>query len=101
MFRATSEMAVAMNVPSVTENPSASARSRPACRAATMSASLSTPMRVRSPTGDLATRAPIEHGETLLDIEGRLDVLQAHAEQHHRERHPRLDADEDRDRIPG
>src|SRR5579862_8764855 len=105
MFRASSEMAVAMSVRSDPEKPRRWARLRPSWRAATMSAAV----RIRTSTGaggptglgSRATRAArlvrlVQVGEAFLEVEGGRDILECEAELDHGEGHFRLDADDDR-----
>src|ERR687885_1973647 len=95
MLRATSEMAVASSVWSVELNCSEAASSRARWRAVTTSASDSIGIRL---TWSSATRARLLPGlqqrEALLEVQGGLDVLEAHAELDHREGDLRLDADD-------
>src|SRR3954471_9194591 len=90
MLRAISEIAVASSVWSVLgmSRPTASARAR--WRAVTTSASDSIALRSAA-SGAKATR--LQEREPLLEIQGRLDVLEAHPELDHGERHLRLDPD--------
>src|SRR5437660_430654 len=101
MLRATSEMAVAMNVRSVREKPIRSASSRPFWRATTMSASVVIGMTSSSAT---AVAAPhpgplVQEREALLEVQGGMYVLEAHAQLDHGERHLGLDPHDDRDRA--
>src|SRR5215471_3352097 len=96
MLRATSEIAVVIIVTSVIEKSSFVARSRPAWRAATMSSAFSMATTTSSSVIGVSTRsAPVEKLETLFEIEGGVDVLETHAQLHHRERDIGLDADHD------
>src|SRR5688500_11431437 len=88
MLRATSEIAVAISVWSVLEKPRLSARRRPAWRATTRSVSPST--RIRSGTCALV-EPRVEERQSLLEVQGGVDVLQAQSELHHRERDVGLD----------
>src|SRR5919197_6520589 len=126
MLRASSEIAVAINVRSVGPNPSAAASSRPFWRAETTSASERTGMDVsgatsstacpfawgaagwpvdaaarrRSPPTGLPFPAPlgplVQQGQSFFQVERGLHILQGETELHHGERHLRLDADDDR-----
>src|SRR3954454_896977 len=91
MLRAISEIAVASSVWSVLgiSRPIASARAR--WRAVTTSASDSIGMRS---TASGATEPRLQEREPLLEVQGGLDVLEAHAELDHRERDLGLDADD-------
>src|SRR5687767_853593 len=96
MFRATSEIAVAMIVRLLCEKPACDARLRPCCRAATMSAefwirtctwlSLLTAMAFLEPL--------IEQREALLEIEGGQHVLECQSKLHHRLGDVGLNADD-------
>src|SRR4051812_25463212 len=88
MLRAISEIAVASSVWSVLgmSRPTASARAR--WRAVTTSASDS--IAIRSAASG-AKAACLQEREPLLEVQGRLDVLEAHAELDHRERDLGLD----------
>src|SRR3981081_871644 len=100
MLRATSEMAVAMKVRSVLENPSFSASSRPFWRASTISVSAAMGIRA-SPSTAVAAPRPrplVQVGEALLAVQGGVDVLQAHTELDHGEGNLGLDPHDDRDR---
>src|SRR3954449_1279482 len=97
MLRATSEIAVASRVWSVLgmSSPTASARAR--WRAVTTSASERIAIRSAPSWAKVARLLPgLEQGEALLEVEGRLHVLEAHPELDHRERHLRLDPDDHR-----
>src|SRR4051812_37356806 len=91
MLRAISEIAVASSVWSVLgmSRPTASARAR--WRAVTTSASDS--IAIRSAASG-AKEPLLEKREPLLEVQGGLHVLEAHAELDHRERDLRLDADD-------
>src|SRR3954447_3734468 len=91
MLRAISEIAVASSVWSVLgmSRPIASWRAR--WRAMTTSASDS--IAIRSAASG-AKESSLEQREPLLEIQRRLDVLEAHPELDHRERHLGLDADD-------
>src|SRR3954452_16174905 len=97
MLRAISEIAVASSVWSVLgiSSPTASARAR--WRAVTTSASDSIAMRSAASGRTIARLlAVVQQGEPLLEVERRLDVLEAHPELHHRERDLGLDAHDHR-----
>src|SRR4051794_644848 len=98
MLRATSEIAVASRVWSVLVSSSPAASSRARWRAVTTSESDS--MRIRSSTGS-GTTVPgaflgLQQGQTLLEVQRRLHVLEVHPELHHRECDLGLDADDHR-----
>src|SRR3954463_5185001 len=92
MLRAISEIAVASSVWSVLgmSRPTASARAR--WRAVTTSASDSIAIRSAAASGAKAAR--LQEREPLLEVQGGLHVLEAHAELDHRERDLRLDPDD-------
>src|SRR5579872_5194014 len=96
MLRATSEMAVAMRVVSVCENPISVARSRPNCLAATMSASDAIGMRTSCIS---VPEDRIEKCEPFFEVDRGVDLFEAHPQLHHRERHLGLNADNDRHRA--
>src|ERR671915_514697 len=95
MFLAISEIAVAISVASVRENPSSAASARPRARAVT-----------RSPSEPIATRTPSsailfplsdpEQSERFVEVERGLERLQVEVELHHGDRDVGLDADDDR-----
>src|SRR5919197_3763898 len=95
MLRAISEIASAMIVWSVVENPMALASSRPFCRAVTMSVSRSmrtwtSPDTMTAPVGKTAHAI-----EAFFEVERRGHPLEVEPELHHRERDFGLDADHD------
>src|SRR4051794_37340461 len=95
MLRAISEMAVAMMVRSLPAKPIWAARSRPVCRAATISPSRSMGTRVPSGvTGGLVHQGP-QHLEALIEVERGGDTFEREAELDHGEGHVGLDADDD------
>src|SRR5512143_352731 len=100
MFRATSEMAVAMSVCSVFERPLAAASSRPFWRAVTMSPSCSMGTSVSPKPSPAIARAPLEllvhERHAQLEVERGRYALQRQAELDHREGHVGLDPDHDR-----
>src|SRR5262249_17452479 len=120
MLRASSEMAVAIRARSPATNPSLAPRSRPCCRATTMSVSVSM-ITMRCPsseegcTGDRRARSldancgsmrsvtlaavlidrfrrPVEKSKALLEIESGANPFQRQAQLNHGERHLRLDS---------
>src|SRR5438552_9339223 len=95
MFRATSEMAVAISVASVGEKPISVASSRPRWRARTRSVSDSMITRI-SP--DAAIRLPPsdEQSQALFQVQGRVHSLQAEPQLDDGERHLGPDPDDDR-----
>src|SRR5688572_25548699 len=101
MLRASSEMAVAMRVTSVDENPIWAARARPFCRAATMSTSDWIGTRMSSGTSadsgllSAVRGSPIEMGQTLFQVERGCHTLQGQAQLNHGKCDFRLDADDD------
>src|SRR5919109_31525 len=100
MLRATSEMAVAIRVRSVLENPSTDESRRPSWRAVTMSSSVAMrtrPSSVARLTGLL--RDPVEELEPLLEVERRVDALEVQPQLHHCESHLQLDAHHHRPRA--
>src|SRR4051794_34868146 len=97
MLRATSEIAVASSVWSVEESSRSAASSRARCRAVTTSASDSMAIRLWASAATVARLlAGLQQREALLEVEGRLHVLEAHPELDHREGDLGLDADDDR-----
>src|SRR5919199_2963431 len=97
MLRATSEIAVASSVWSVEESASEAASSRARWRAVTTSASDSIGIRLSWSSATRAGLLPgLQQREALLEVQGGLDVLEAHAELDHRERDLGLDADDHR-----
>src|SRR6185295_12251202 len=94
MLRATSEIAVAMIVRLLLENPACAARARPCCRAETISVDdcirtrISRSMRVLEPL--------VQERQTFFEVERSGHVLQSEPELHHRQRHLRLNADDHR-----
>src|SRR5579862_3418762 len=100
MFRATSEIAVAIKVRSVPLNPMFRASSRPFWRATTMSESCRIGTRISLATA-AAPRCRLPQAvQTFLEIKRRVDSFQGEPELDHREGHVRLDADHDRSRPP-
>src|SRR6267378_7624878 len=99
MLRASSEMAVAMSVASLTEKPVCSATARPCWRAVTTS--LSDAIRICVS----AAKAPaplvdapgllLQIRQAFLQIECSGNVFERQSELHHRKGHLRLDADND------
>src|ERR671919_380433 len=96
MFRATSEIAVAISVCSVLENPPAAASSRPFCRAVTISASPVMGTRTSAATPPVSSVAVTQEVEPFLEVQRGRHALQRQAELDHGERHLRLDAHHDR-----
>src|SRR5512139_923384 len=96
MFRAISDVAVAMTVWSPSENPAVRASSRPCCLAERMSASVA--IVTQKPVSGMAipgARVSVEERESLLEIQGGGDPLEHQPELDHRERDLGLDADDD------
>src|SRR6266851_8607881 len=96
MLRAISDIAVAINVRSVTEKLSRPASSRPRCRAMTMSWSFAMGTTISSTTEVGPLGQLVEERQSLLEIEGGVDLLKGEAKLHHRERHFRLYAHDHR-----
>src|SRR5439155_24576950 len=97
MLRATSEIAVAIMVTSVSEKVRRVASSRPAWRAVTMSSALSIRTTVSSAVMRTSARVTAtEEVEALFEVERGVDVFERHAQLHHRERDLGLDADHHR-----
>src|ERR1700761_2886443 len=98
MFRAISEIAVAIIVTSVSENPRSSASWCPALRAATMSSELSIATTISRATvaSDRRCAAPqlaaIEQREALLEVQRGVHVVERQPQLDHRERHLGLQA---------
>src|SRR6266850_6205079 len=91
MFRASSEMAVAIRVASTAEKPSSAASVRPSRRARTMSASRSigicfSPFKRRSSGAAALLGFLSKVGKSLLQIEPGDDALQGESQLNHRER---------------
>src|ERR687893_1267252 len=85
MLRATSEMAVAISVASVEEQPIWAASSRPDCRATTMSPSVEMTILMRPSDTQSPAQSDVEEGEALLEVQGGVHVLEPEPELHHRE----------------
>src|SRR5205814_1584909 len=81
MFLATSEMAVAMIVKLLLENPICDASARPCCRASTMSAD--DWIRTRTSCSMSVLETPAQEREPLLEIQGRRHVFQGQSQLHH------------------
>src|SRR5215213_5016739 len=96
MFRATSEIAVASSVWSVELSSRSAASSRARWRAVTTSASDSIAMRSSASTVERLLQLGLQQGQTLLEVERGLDVLELHPELDHREGDFGLDADDHR-----
>src|SRR5213593_2826881 len=96
MFRATSEIAVAISVRSVAENGIWEASERPSPRAVTTSASEVIGTRTSASTVARLLRQPSEQGQALLQVQGRVDALEVEAKLDHGEGHFGLDADDHR-----
>src|ERR671914_2248711 len=96
MLRATSEMAVAMSVRSVLENPAAAASRRPSWRAVTMSSSVMIGTRISFVTVAGLLDELVQEGQSLLEIERGVHALEVEPELDHRESDLGLDADHDR-----
>src|SRR5438445_7420286 len=92
IFRATSEMAVAMTVWSPRVKPWAAANSRPFARAWTMSTSEAIGRRSSSATSAALPCSGVEKRQALLEIEGGHDPFERQPQLDHGERHFRLDA---------
>src|SRR5262245_18979681 len=98
MLRASSEIAVAISVASVAENPCSSASSRPLRRARTRSASDATLTLASGPGSSgrfVMPGFPVEVGKALLQVQRRSHICQRDPELHHRECYLRLDLDND------
>src|SRR5512133_3471855 len=96
MLRATSEMAVTISVRSMLEKPSWAESSRPCSRASTTSASELTATRISPVTVAGLLRLRVQEGETLLEVESGMHILETHPELDHREGHLGLDPDDHR-----
>src|ERR1700716_3399560 len=96
MLRAISEIASAIIVWSMLENPVAAASSRPFWRAVTMSVSRSIETHISTGTMTALPRDFAEVREALLKVEGRCHALQRQTELDHREGDVGLDTDHDR-----
>src|SRR5215203_766824 len=95
MLRATSEMAVAIRVGSGRGKPSRSAMARPSDRAATRSASELMETRTSSSILCVPPGQAIEQRYRRIQVECNAERLQVQMELHDRDRHIRLDADDD------
>src|SRR5437879_1174649 len=100
MLRASSEMAVAISVASLTVKPVCSATARPCCRAVTTSLSDAIRIWVSAAKGNTApsvhaARFLLQVRQAFLQIERGGDVLQRQSELYHREGDLRLDTDDD------
>src|SRR5215217_4320457 len=95
MLRLISEIAVAMRVASVRENPRRVASARASARAATRSASALISTTTSSSICRLCPE-PVEDGEGLVEIEGRSERCKVEVEMGHRDRNIGLDPDNDR-----
>src|ERR671936_416614 len=80
---AISEIAVAMSVASVRENPSCVASARPSARAGTRSESEPIGTRISSPILGVPLHSPIEHRERLVEVERGMERLEVQVELHH------------------
>src|SRR5919201_4426839 len=96
MLRATSEMAVTISVRSMLEKPSRADSSRPFSRAATTSASVLTRTSTSSVNVAGLLDLRVEEGEALLEVQGGVNILEAHPELDHREGHLGLNANNHR-----
>src|SRR5919204_838262 len=94
MFRAISEMAVAISVASVREKPRWSASARPSARAGSMSESAAIGTRIS--VSIAAPRPVVEQGKPFFEVESGAEWLEVHVELHHRDRDVRADADDHR-----
>src|SRR5512134_121391 len=100
IFRATSEMAVAIRVNSLPKKPNCSASARPCCRAVKISASDRIETR-RSPRRSPAAIATafdfqIQIDQALFKIERGGDAFQGQPQLHHRKRHIRRNSHDNR-----
>src|SRR4051812_37220734 len=93
MFRAISEIASAIIVWSVLENPIAAASAPPRWRAVTMSASRSIATHTSSATMTRLARRTVEVREALLEIQRGRDAVERQPELDHRARDVGLDPD--------
>src|SRR5690625_4861179 len=100
MFRASSEMAVAIIVTSVSEKPRSWASWCPACRAVTMSSRCATSTTMSSDTV-ASDRLPlcelaVQQRKPLLQIQGGVHVVEREAQLDHRTGNLGLDTDDHR-----
>src|SRR6202521_1968801 len=100
MFRASSEMDVAMSVASPVEKPSSIARARPFCRAVTISWSELMATRI-SPALTVSLSVRVleflsQVSQTFLQVQRRSDAFQCQPKLHHCKRHFRLNPDYNR-----
>src|SRR6266852_5115587 len=100
MLRASSEIAVATRVESISEKPKESARARPFWRAATMSLSVLIGTRIAWFTFGQSLGAAVEPVlqvvQAFFQIQGRHDSLQGYAQLDHGEGNLGLNPDDDR-----
>src|SRR4051794_37260855 len=96
MLRATSEIAVASSVWSVELRSRSAASSRARWRAVTTSASDSIAIRFSTSTGERLLELGLQERQSLLEVQCGLDVLELHAQLHHREGDLGLDAHDHR-----
>src|SRR5437879_8911008 len=87
MFRAISEIAVAIMVTSVSVNPRSMARSWPALRAATMSSGLWISTTISPSTVAPDRRFAIQQGKALFEVQRGVHVVERQPQLHHGERH--------------
>src|ERR1041385_1689148 len=95
MFRATSEMAVAITVRSDPSKPSCRASSRPFWRAITMSTVERIMTRISFSMLQGSFREMVQESQSLFQVEGRADAFQQQSQLHHGEGDVGLDADDD------
>src|ERR671914_1118601 len=95
MLRATSEMAVAMSVRSVLENPALAASRRPSWRATTMSSSVMIGTRISFVTVRGLLDELVQERQAFLEVESGVHALEVEPELDHRESDLGLDADHD------
>src|ERR671916_124331 len=100
MFRPISEIAVAINVASVCENPRSSASARPLARAMTRSSSVARGNPTSSAIADTYRGHAVEQRDRLVEVEGGGQRLQVEVEVDHRNGNVGTNADDDRRSAP-
>src|SRR5438445_6647966 len=94
MLRETSEIAAAISVASALSKPNSTASERPSWRAVTMSAADEMGTRVSIVVINRPLELPVQMGQALLEVQGRVNPFERQAQLHHRKGHLGLDADD-------
>src|SRR5206468_1427979 len=95
IFRAISEIAVAINVSVPPLNPISAAKARPFCRATTISLSEFIGTRISFCNLGLPLDSLFQVSESFFEVKGRCDVFKREAQLDHGKSHFRLYADDD------